>query len=122
MIKTLEGFPDSVVALAAEGHVTRKDYDEVVIPRVNETLGRHGKVRVYYELGESFTGIDAEAAWEDIKIGFEHLSRWERMAVVTDVRWIRMALNAFRFAIPGKLRVFDTSHADQARTWIRADQ
>lgn len=122
MIKTLEGFPESVVALAAEGHITRKDYDEVVIPRVNATLERQGKVRVYYELGESFAGIDAEAAWEDLKIGFEHLSRWERIAVVTDVRWIRMALNMFRFLMPGKLRVFATSHAGQARAWIISEQ
>lgn len=122
MIKALDGFPDSVVALAAQGQLTRKDYEEVVIPKVNEALGRHDSVRVYYELGESFTGIDAEAAWEDLKIGFEHLSRWQRMAVVTDVRWIRMALNAFRFVMPGKLRVFDTSHAGQARTWIISEQ
>lgn len=122
MIKILDGFPESVVALVAEGHVTKKDYEEVLIPKVNEALSRHGKVRLYYELGASFAGIDAEAAWEDFKIGLEHLSRWERMAVVTDVRWIRTTLNAFRFVMPGKLRVFDTSHVADARSWVKADQ
>lgn len=121
MIKILDGFPDSVVALTAEGHVSAEDYERVVIPRVNEALARHGKVRLYYELGSSFDGIDASAAWEDFKLGLEHLSRWEKMAVVTDVRWIRMTLNAFRFVMPGKLRVFDTTHAADARSWVKTD-
>ena len=122
MIKTLDGFPDSVIALAAEGRVTTQDYEEVLIPRVNRALAGHGKVRLYYELGGSLDGIDAGAAWEDFRIGLEHFRRWERMAVVTDVHWIRMTLNAFRFVVPGKLRVFDTSHVAEARSWIRADQ
>jgi hypothetical protein len=94
----------------------------VLIPRVNEALGRHGKVRLYYEFSSSFTGIDAEAAWEDFKIGLEHLSRRERMAVVTDVRWVRLALGAFRFVMPGKLRLFDTNQTAEARAWIKSDQ
>ena len=121
MIKVLEGFPESVLALAAEGQVSRRDYEDILIPRLDALLRRHGRIRVYYELGAAFAGIDAEAVWEDLKIGFEHLSRWEKMAVVTDVRWIRLALHAFRFLMPGELRVFDTGHAAEARAWIRTD-
>lgn len=51
----------------------------------------------------------------------EHLSRWDRMAVVTDVEWIRLAMNAFRFLLPGRLRVFPVSEIDQARRWITGD-
>jgi hypothetical protein len=41
-----------------------------------------------------FSGIDAGAVWEDFRVGMEHLSRWERMAVVTDVEWLRLARSA----------------------------
>jgi SpoIIAA-like len=121
MIRILEGFPQATVAVACEGHVTRQDYETVLIPRVNETLARNGKVRLYYEIGPSFSAIDPDAAWEDLKIGLEHLSRWERMAVVTDVRWIRLTLGAFRFLMPGKLRVFEVARAAQARAWITSE-
>lgn len=122
MIKILDGFAEPVIALLAEGHVTRRDYEQILIPRVNEALARHGKVRLYYELGPSFTGIEAGAAWEDLKIGLEHFSRWERMAVVTDVHWIRATLNAFRFLMPGRIAVFDTGHATEARAWVEAER
>jgi hypothetical protein len=120
MIEILEGFPDSVIAFAAKGRVTRNDYDDVLIPKLKEALARRKRVRCYYELGSSFAGIEAAAAWEDFKLGIEHLSRWERVAVVTDIDWIRLAVNVFRFLVPGEIRVFATSQAAEARTWIAA--
>lgn len=121
MIKVLPGFDERVVAVAAEGQLTRQDYEQVLIPRVTALLKRFDKLRIYYELGTQLTGVDAGAAWEDFKLGVEHLTRWERMAVVSDVHWIRVALEAFRFVMPGRLRIFDSAHATEAREWIQAD-
>lgn len=120
MIRTLDGFPDTIVAAACEGRVTREDYETILIPRLNEALGRHDKVRIYYEIGPSFTAFDAGAVWEDAKVGLEHLSRYERMALVTDVPWIRLAVAAFRFLMPGRMRVFAASQVQEARAWIQA--
>ena len=121
MIKVLEGFPEGVVALSCEGHVTRADYEQVLIPQVEEALRRHHKLRIYYEIAPSLSGFDAGAVWEDTKLGLEHLSRWERMAVVTDVPWIRLTIGAFRFLMPGRLRIFGVSQAEEARTWIKGE-
>lgn len=121
MIKLLDGFPQTTVAVVCEGQVTRADYEEVLIPRVEEALARQPEVRLYYEIAPSFSGIDPGAVWEDTKLGLEHLSRWERMAVVTDVPWIRLAIGAFRFLMPGRLRIFETSRTQEARSWIKAE-
>ena len=121
MIRLLSGFPDNVLAAACEGQVTRLDYETVLIPAAEAALQRHQKVRIYYELTPQFSGIDAGAVWEDFAIGVGHLSRWERMACVTDVEWIRFAANAFRFLMPGRLRIFPYSERDAARRWILAD-
>ncbi len=120
MIEVLQGFPDNVVAWAAKGRVTKQDYEEVLIPAVERALERNGTIRCYYELSPEFTGFDAGAAWEDAKIGIEHLTRWERVAVVTDVEWIRLATNAFRFFMPGQVRVFSAAESVEARRWITA--
>jgi SpoIIAA-like len=122
MIEMLADFPDNVVAASARGVVTRRDYQDILIPRVEEALRQHPKIRCYYELGSQFSTMEAGAMWEDFKVGVEHLSRWERIAVVTDVDWIRHAVNVFRFLIPGEVRVFPTSRASEAREWIRETQ
>lgn len=46
------------------------------------------------------------------------LSQWERVAAVTDVSWIAHTLNAFRFLMPGKMKVFPTGEAEKARAWV----
>ena len=121
MIEMLGGFPDGVVAAVAKGRVTRRDYDEVLVPAVDAAFRGRQKVRCYYELGREFSGMDAGAAWEDFRIGFGHLSGWERIAVVTDVDWIRLSINVFRFLVSGEIRIFPTSEVAEARRWIAAD-
>ena len=118
MIDILTGFPDDVVAFAAKGKVTRSDYADVLVPKVEEAFARRKKIRCYYELGPQFSGMDPGAAWEDFKVGLGHISGWEKVAIVTDVDWIRGAVNVLRFMVPGEVRVFGVSQASEARTWI----
>ncbi len=98
--------------------MTKADYESVLVPAVTRALERNRKVRLYYETATDFAGIDPGAVWEDFKVGMEHLTRWERVAVVTDVEWIRIAIMAFRFLIPCDTRVFGTAQASDARNWI----
>lgn len=118
MIEIVESFPDNVVGLIAKGQLTKNDYEQVLIPQVEAALKRHAKIRLYYEIGPQFSGVDPGAAWEDLKLGVEHLSRWERVAVVTDVDWIKHLLNAFRFVIPCPVRLFSVADTSDARAWI----
>jgi len=120
MIRLLEGFPDSVVAAAATGQITRADYDRVLIPRVEAVARDHAKIRCYYEIGPGFSGMEPGAIWEDVKVGVEYWMRWERVAVVTDVAWIAQAVHAFRFLMPGRIRVFPSSEKPAARAWVEA--
>jgi len=121
MIEALKDFPPNVLAFACHGRVTRQDYDSVLIPAVEKALEENEKLRLYYETGADFDGVDAAAVLEDAKVGVTHLLRWERFAVVTDIEWIRHAMQLFSFLIPGKTRVFSSDETSQARTWIAAD-
>ena len=118
MIEILTGVPDNVGAFRCHGHVTKDDYDTVLIPEVERTLEQHEKVRIYYEFAPDFDGIAPGAAWEDTKVGFSHFLRWERIAVVTDVEWIKQTMKFFGFLMPAQVRAFALAEADLAREWI----
>ena len=92
MIEQLTDFPGNVVAFLCTGRVTKADYETVLVPAVAGALRTHRKVRLYYETGADFSGLDRGAAWEDFKVGMENITRWERVAVVTDVEWIKHAV------------------------------
>lgn len=118
MIQPLEGFPPRVLAFACKGHVTKRDYETVLIPAVDEALKQEGKVRLYYQVDADFTGIEPGAMWDDFKTGLEHLLRWERIAVVADVEWIRYSIRAFGFLMPGDVKVFALNEAETAKEWV----
>lgn len=120
MIEHLKTFPDNVVAFVCHGHVTKADYDTVLVPAVETALKRQDKIRLYYETAPDFAGINPGAMWEDFRVGVEHLTRWDRFAVVTDVEWIKQTVQFFSFLMPGWLKTFPTSEAAQARAWISA--
>lgn len=120
MITLLPDLPSNTIGLAASGRVTGADYEQILIPAVEAALEKHKKLRLLYELGGDFTGIDPSAMWDDMKLGLSHLSAWERMAVVTDVSWIAHAMNIFKFVMPCPVRVFPLSERQAARQWIAA--
>jgi hypothetical protein len=114
MIEMIDGLPDNVVGIIAKGRVTNSDCDKILKPAMESTLKRHDKVRLYYEIGCRFPG----AAWEDLRIGIEHIPQWERIAVVTDVGWVRHTVNALRFLMASDVRVFTSFQAPEGRAWI----
>lgn len=121
MIEALPNFPDNVAAVASRGHVTKLDYETVLVPCVEKALERHEKIRLYYQIGSDFTGIDPGAVLEDFKVGAEHLLRWERIAIVTDVDWIRHTMRIFGFLIPCEVKIYPTSETSKAHDWIIAE-
>ena len=118
MIEQLSGFPSNVVAVVCRGRVTKSDYDLVLVPAVLKAFRAHENIRLYYETGADFAGIDPGAIWDDFKVGMEHLTRWQRIAVVTDVEWIRHAVRFFSFLMPSTTKLFSQLEAAQAREWI----
>jgi len=118
MIKRIPDLPDHVIGLTATGTVTANDYESVVIPAVEAQFARREKVRLLYRLDEGFSGFEAGAMWDDAKVGLKHLSGWERIALVTDVGWIRDAARVFAVVIPGHFRVFGNPEYSEAVRWI----
>lgn len=120
MIELLPNLPSEVIGFVASGKVTAKDYESVVFPAIESKVKEHGKVRILYQIGPRFSGFTAGAMWDDAKVGLGHLKAWEKIAVVTDVDWIRRAVGVFRFLMPCPIKMFSNSQLAEARDWIAA--
>jgi hypothetical protein len=116
MLEIIEGLPKNVVGIVATGKVTIQDCQDVLMPAMKKSLKRHDKIRLYYELNSRFPG----SAWDDLDLGLEHASCCERVAIVTDIGWVRLTVKALRFLIPSKIRVFASLQAEEGRAWITA--
>jgi SpoIIAA-like len=118
MIEQISALPDNVVGFRAKGEVTSDDYEQRLVPAIEHALATHDKIRLLYVLGSDFTGYSGGAMWEDGKVGMEHLTRWERIAVVSNQPWIRHAVNILGYLIPGRVKAFELAEENDAAAWI----
>ena len=118
MLKVIEDLPDHVVGIRASGQVTAEDYQNVLVPEIEKRLSRHWRLRLLYVFGRDFEDFSAAAAWEDAKVGMRHFTHFERIAVVSDVEWLRRMVKVFGVLLPGEVRVFENSGLKEATAWI----
>jgi hypothetical protein len=119
--EVLQGYPADVLAIAAHGRITRADYEKTLIPLVAQKVKAKGKVKLLYVLAQDFGGFTAGAAWDDARLGLTHLGDFARIAVVTDVEWIRLGVKMFAPLIRCPVHLFHTSDMDEAAAWIAGD-
>ena len=119
MMTLLEGYADNVLALEASGTISADDYTEVLLPALHERLAHHRQLRLVYRFKEDFDGFTAGAAWEDSKVGMHHFLNFERIALVTDMEWLRRTLRGFSFALPGEVRIYSLAEMDAASAWAQ---
>jgi SpoIIAA-like len=119
MVEMIPNLPENVLGFVAKGTVTANDYEKTIIPAVERMFPRQGKARLLYHLGEDFGGFEAAAIWDDTKLGLKHLTGWDRIAVVSDVEWLRGAIRVFGLVMPGDVRLFHNRELAEATRWVR---
>lgn len=119
-VTVMEGLPDDVIGLSVRGLVGVRDYSETIVPLVEERLSRHDRVKLLYRIGPEFAAFTAGAVWSDTKVGLTHLREFSKVAVVSDIEWIRHAVRLFAPLMPGQVHVFGEGELGEAKAWISA--
>lgn len=118
MIETIPGLPDATLGLRFHGQVTGDDYDRVLAPALEGAIEAHERIKALVVFGEDFEGYDLAAIWDDTRLGLRHWRGFERIAVVSDVPWLRTVVRAFGVAMPCPVRLFGGAEQDDARRWL----
>lgn len=116
MIHALTGLPDGVIGFEADGEIHADDYATTLLPAVESQIAAHGEVRIVLVFPD-FAGYSAGAAWADLKMGTEHLTKWKRIAVVTDVEWMLHLVHLFGWMTPGEVETFPLADRAAAFAW-----
>lgn len=121
MLRRIDEMPAGTVGFEAIGDVEDDDWEDVVEPVLRPWIARGDKVRMLYLLGARSREVEGEAMSEDLGFRARHASAFERVAVVTDEDWMRPALSALSFLMPGKAKGFRTADLATAKSWLAED-
>lgn len=118
MLERLTDLPRGVEGLRAVGKVSKEDYEQSMVPLLDEARSEGRHLRFLYQLGPEFEGFTAAAAWEDARIGLRSLGLFDGCAIVTDAAWIRDSTRLVAFVLPCPMRVFTNQERAAAVHWL----
>ena len=118
MFTPIADLPETTVGFTAHGKIHAEDYNNTLIPAIEDLIARTGAARVLLVLGPDWDGYTAGAMFDDAKLGIEHLKAWERFAIVSDAAWVHHVAKVFGLLVPGDVRAFAISDLDVATAWV----
>lgn len=118
MVELLKEFPDFVAAYRATGRVGKREYEQVVMRRVDEVAARYGKINFLVLLETDMQNYRLPAFIDYLKVSFEHFSRWERMAIVSDQRWLRLMYEILSPLVHGEIKGYELKDYEAAKQWV----
>lgn len=110
--------PDNVAAFRVMGEVTKKDYEDVVVPTVEALVAKTDELNFLLELDTDLSKFSAGAWFEDFMIGLKNFGKWHKAAIVTDSDTIISFTNAFSYIAPGEYKGFKKDELDVALLWV----
>ncbi|WP_373999291.1 STAS/SEC14 domain-containing protein [Bdellovibrio bacteriovorus] len=118
MVELLENFPSYVVAYKASGIVDADEYEKIVMKRVDEVAQKYDAINLIVRLETGMQNYTLNALLDYLKISFKHIRRWNRMAIVSDQKTVRLFYDALSPLVPGKVQGFTLDDYDKAAAWV----
>ncbi len=118
MLTLLTDLPDHVVGVEATAHVSKAEYENVLLPAIDALAERTDKIYFLYVVKTGLDHFSAGAMWDDLKVGLQHFSQWKRIAVVSDNKVIKNMTNFFSFALPAHVKGFSLDRLEEAKKWV----
>ena len=109
----------NIMGLRATGRLTDQDYQEVLLPSLENLLKQHGKIRLLCFLDENFAGLEPGAMWEDAKFFLPHRNDFEKMAIVGGPKWIEVIMKLFAPLMAGEMKTFPPEQLSEAWQWLK---
>lgn len=118
MLRRMTDMPVGTIGFEAVGEVEDDDWEHAVEPVLRQEIADGHKVRLLYLLGAEARDVERDAMAGDTGFRARHASSFERVAVVSDEDWMRPALRALSFLLPGKAKGFRVHDLGAAKAWL----
>ena len=118
MLRRMSDMPPGTIGFEAIGEVEDDDWEESVEPVLRQEIAAGRKVRLLYLLGVEAGEIEGDAMTADTGFRARHATSFDRVAVVSDEDWLRPAVRALSFMLPGSAKAFPVRDLQAAKAWL----
>lgn len=117
-LRRIDDMPPGTIGFEAIGEVEDDDWEKQVEPVLRREMAEGQKIRLLYLLGPEAREVEGEAMTADTGFRARFATSFERVAVVSDESWMRPAMRALSFLLPGKAKAFPVAELVDAKAWL----
>ncbi|WP_129714954.1 STAS/SEC14 domain-containing protein [Pedobacter sp. SYP-B3415] len=118
MLTQIDNLPPHVFGVRATGEVTEADLKEVLLPGLDALVQSQNEIYYLLVLDTDVQNFTFGAWIQDMVAGLRHLTKWEKMAIVTPQESVETFTNYFSYVSPGEARGFKKNELEQAIVWV----
>lgn len=117
MFSIINDLPENILGITIFGKTTKTDYDQIN-PILKAHKDKHETIKLFIDLNDfEYT---SEAIWEDFKFGIAYLDTISAIALVTEKKWMKEAMEAFGAVIPNvTIEGFKKEEREKALLWLK---
>ncbi|WKE66895.1 STAS/SEC14 domain-containing protein [Gallaecimonas kandeliae] len=107
---------DFFLSLKAVGKLTHEDY-QTINPFLDSALGAvdQPKVKVLFDATE-LEGWELRAAWDDFRLGLKHGGEFDKIALLGNKGWQKLAARVGAWFVSGEVKYFEDE--GEALDWL----
>ncbi len=118
MIERLDDLPAGTLGFRCTGRLSGSEMEQTVAPAIREAMAEYDRIKALLVFDAVFLGLSSAAIWDDAGLCLRHWDGFERVAVVTDLAWMRHGLRVLGMLLPCPLRLFPLAEEAGARRWL----
>ncbi len=117
-MQSIKNTPVTMVGFKSRNEITRNDFDSIMLPAVVELIQRTSKLNFLLVLDAEFESFAVGAWLKEAMIRLHYMSKWNRVAVITNTQVIKSFSNPIVKAVPGEFRGFNQNELQEAIAWV----
>jgi hypothetical protein len=117
-LRRIDDMPPGTIGFEAIGEVEDDDWEKQVEPVLRREMAENQKIRLLYLLGPEAREVEGDAMTADTSFRARFATSFDRVAVVSDETWMRPAMRALSFLLPGKAKAFPVAELADAKAWL----
>lgn len=118
MIYRIIDLPPKMIGFKASWEVTKKDFDEVVIPCVQKHVEKMGQSNYMLVLNNSIRNYTFCSWLKDVLLSLKHITKWNRAAIVSDSKVLKFLVELVGVFVPGELQIYSYDEMPRAIDWL----
>ena len=109
-----------VAAFKVSGEVTKDDYDQVILPVVENITSKNDHLNFLLILNTDLKNYSWGAWMEDALVTLKNQAKFRKVALVTDSETVKKVTTFGAHFIPGEYRTYKLAEEQRALNWVNA--